>query len=63
MGKYIKYIAIILYILLAILIGEFIEHIYGASVITDGITLYALILACITELLNIFTRKLRNNNW
>ena len=50
MGKYIKYIAI--------LIGEFIEHIYGASVITDGITLYALILACITELLNIFTRKI-----
>lgn len=49
MGKYIKYIAI--------LIGEFIEHIYGASVITDGITLYALILACITELLNIWYNK------
>ena len=49
MDKYIKYITIILYILLAILVGEFIEHIYGVSVINDGITLYALILVCITE--------------
>lgn len=47
MDKYIKYITIILYILLAILVGEFIEHIYGASVINDGITLYVLILVCI----------------